>query len=74
VGSGNVSQSKKLPEGGSLSGEWFDQWPGTKNGRDHRMWLSEPAQALGDVRRASGYKSGALLKQLVGELGRPRRR
>ena len=44
-------------------------WPGTKNGRDHRVWLSEPAQALADVRRARGYKSGALLKQLVGELG-----
>ena len=44
-------------------------WPGTKNGRDHRVWLSEPAQALADVRRASGDKSGALLKQLVGELG-----
>ena len=34
-------------------------WPGTKNGRDHRVWLSEPAQALADVRRASGHKSGA---------------
>ena len=33
------------------------------------MWLWEPAQALADVRRASGHKSGALLKRLVGELG-----
>ena len=29
-----------------LPGKPQGNWPGTKNGRDHRVWLSEPAQAL----------------------------
>ena len=29
-----------------LPGKPQGAWPGTKNGRDHRVWLSEPAQAL----------------------------
>ena len=44
-------------------------WPGTKNGRDHRVWLSEPAQALIHVKRVGSTASGALLKRLVAELG-----
>ena len=43
-------------------------WPGTKNGRDHRVWLSEPAQALIESHLAErGYKSRALLNGLVAE-------
>ena len=33
-------------------------WPGTKNGRDHRVWLSEPAQALIDVKRVGSDSVG----------------
>ena len=29
-----------------MPGKPQGDWPGTKNGRDHRVWLSEPAQAL----------------------------
>ena len=29
-----------------LPGKPQGEWPGTKNARDHRIWLSEPAQAL----------------------------
>ena len=47
-------------------------WPGTKNGRDHRVWLSEPAQALIErnlVEKSYGNKSGTLLRELVAALG-----
>ena len=46
-------------------------WPGTKNGRDHRVWLSEPAQALieSHLRAQRQQVERALLKQLVAELG-----
>ena len=30
----------------NLAGKTAGTWPGTKNGRDHRVWLSEPALAL----------------------------
>ena len=43
-------------------------WPGTKNGRDHRVALSEPAQSLIES-HVGGKKSSALLKRLVAELG-----
>jgi len=41
-------------------------WPGTKNGRDHRVALSEPAQALIGSPLAHGNRK--LLKALVAEL------
>ena len=47
-------------------------WPGTKNGRDHRVALSEPAQALIEVHLADKggvNRSGTLMKKLVAELG-----
>ena len=43
-------------------------WPGTKNGRDHRVALSEPAQALIGSPLAHSNRSGKLLKALVAEL------
>jgi integrase len=39
-------------------------WPGTKNGRDHRVALSEPAQALIGSPLAQSNRSGKLLKAL----------
>ena len=43
-------------------------WPGTKNGRDHRVALSESAQALIGSPLAHSNRSGKLLKALVAEL------
>jgi len=43
-------------------------WPGIKNGRDHRVALSEPAQALIGSPLAHSNRSGKLLKALVAEL------
>ena len=43
-------------------------WPGAKNGRDHRVALSEPAQALIGSPLAQSNRSGKLLKELVAEL------
>ena len=43
-------------------------WPGTKNGRDHRVALSEPAQALIGSPLAHSNRSGKFLKALVAEL------
>jgi integrase len=37
-----------------LPGKPEGKWPGTKNGRDHRVWLSEPAQALIEAHLAGG--------------------
>jgi integrase len=53
-----------------LPGKPKGAWPGTKNGRDHRVWLSEPAQALVEshLEEKRGNKSSALLKRLVAEL------
>ena len=43
-------------------------WPGTKNGRDHRIALSAPAQALLESHLVGGSKgSRDLLKRLVAE-------
>jgi integrase len=62
-----------------IVGDWWQMpgkpqgdWPGTKNGRDHRVALSEPVLALVDLHlgnRSSALKSSALLKKLVTELG-----
>ena len=59
-----------------MPGKPQGDWPGTKNGRDHRVWLSEPAQALIEshlAEKRSGKKSGALLKR-AGRRARDRAR
>jgi len=60
-------------EGGwwQLPGQPAGDWPGTKNGRDHRVALSESAQALIPIHLAepnSANRSGLLLRQLIAEL------
>jgi integrase len=51
-----------------LPGKPKGKWPGTKNGRDHRIALSAPAQALLESHLVAGSKaSRALLKRLVAE-------
>ena len=54
-----------------MPGKPVGDWPGTKNARDHRVALSEPAQALVESHLAEGgsKKSSALLRKLVAELG-----
>jgi hypothetical protein len=42
-----------------LPGKPQGAWPGTKNGRDHRVWLSKPAQALIDAKRTRRNQSSA---------------
>ena len=47
-------------------------WPGTKNGRDHRVALSEPALEMIEVHlatRSSAQMSSLRLKKLVKDLG-----
>ena len=44
-------------------------WPGTKNARDHRVWLSEPALALIDAKRVHNDEAGAALRKLTAGLG-----
>jgi integrase len=53
-----------------MPGEPVGKWPGTKNGRDHRVWLSEPAQALLDSHLGgkSFWSSARLLRGLVADL------
>ena len=54
-----------------LPGRPAADWPGTKNGADHRVALSEPALALIDQHLAhrSRRRSQDLLRQLCGEHG-----
>jgi integrase len=54
-----------------LSGAPAADWPGTKNGADHRVWLSEPALALIEPHIAdrSRSRSEALLRRLCAENG-----
>ena len=55
-----------------LPGRPAGAWPGTKNGRDHRVALSEAAQGLVELhfaKRRSAQVSGLLLKRLVAEFG-----
>ena len=55
-----------------LPGKPAGAWPGTKNARDHRVWLSDPAQELVEEHladRSSSDESSALLRELVLELG-----
>ena len=53
-----------------LLGKPAGTWPGTKNARDHRVWLSEPAQGLTGSHLAGkggSNKAGDRLRGLVAE-------
>ena len=55
-----------------MPGKPVGDWPGTKNGRDHRVALSESALTLieGHLAAKNSYnRSSKLLKTLVAELG-----
>ena len=52
-----------------LPGKPQGTWPGTKNGRDHRVWLSEPALVLLDTERVGNNEAGATLRKLTAALG-----
>jgi integrase len=55
-----------------MPGKPQGDWPGTKNGRDHRVALSEPALDLIEIhlaKRGGANRSSKLLKTLVAELG-----
>jgi integrase len=49
-----------------MPGEPVGNWPGT--GRDHRVWLSEPAQMLVDQHLAGQRSSAQLMRELVATL------
>ena len=44
-------------------------WPGTKNGRDHRVALSEPALGLIESQKRTAKASSVFMRKLVVELG-----
>jgi integrase len=52
-----------------MPGQPRGDWPGTKNGRDHRVALSKPALALieSHLRKRSSQMSSLRLKRLVAE-------
>ena len=55
-----------------MPGKPVGDWPGTKNGRDHRVALSEPALDLVEIhlRRSAAPRCRACcLKKLVAEFG-----
>jgi integrase len=53
-----------------MPGKPVGKWPGTKNGRDHRVWLSEPAQALVELHLAGrGKAPDVTMRALVTALG-----
>ena len=54
-----------------MPGKPQGDWPGTKNGRDHRVAISETAQGLieSHLQKRSGQMSSLLLKKLVAEFG-----
>ncbi|BBB99013.1 tyrosine-type recombinase/integrase [Bradyrhizobium elkanii] len=54
-----------------MSGDPVGDWPGTKNGRDHRVFLSDPAAALIPLHlqdRRTAKESGVFMRKLVQEL------
>jgi len=54
-----------------MPGKPQGDWPGTKNARDHRVWLSDPAQALIDQHlseRPSAKVSATRMSKLVSEM------
>jgi len=52
-----------------LPGKPQGNWPGTKNERDHRVWLSEPAQALLERGLSPKHQSRNLLGRLITQHG-----
>ena len=54
-----------------MPGKPQGDWPGTKNGRDHRVALSEAAQGLieSHLQKRSGQMSSLLLKRLFTGFG-----
>jgi integrase len=55
-----------------MPGKPTGDWPGTKNGKDHRVWLSEPALALIDRHlgeRVGTRTSASHMRRLVEEAG-----
>jgi integrase len=66
-------QSDHLVEGfWQMPGKPQGAWPGTKNSRDHRVALSEPALDLTKAhfaKQVGASASSALLRKLVAELG-----
>ena len=55
-----------------MPGKPQGDWPGTKNGKDHRVALSEPAQVLIRLHLADKggvNRSSSLMKKLVAEFG-----
>jgi integrase len=55
-----------------MPGKPQDNWPGTKNGRDHRVWLADPTQALIEShlkQKRRGKVSGVFMKKIVTGLG-----
>jgi integrase len=52
-----------------MPGKPVGDWPGTKNGRDHRVALSESAQALVELHLGGRRESAALMRELVAEFG-----
>jgi integrase len=55
-----------------MPGKPQGKWPGTKNGRDHRVWLAEPVQALIGSHlkgKRSGKVSSMAMKKIVAGLG-----
>jgi integrase len=54
-----------------MQGKPKGAWPGTKNGRDHRLWLSEPALGLIDTHlkeKRNAKVSGVFMRKIVAEL------
>src|SRR5262249_30883427 len=53
-----------------MPGKPTGDWPGTKNGANHRVWLPQPAQALlGKHARVPGHALGKAMRSICAELG-----
>ena len=47
-----------------MPGKPVGEWPGTKNGEIHRVWLPEPVQALLVDRKPTGFVFGRAITKL----------
>src|SRR5262245_8076267 len=53
-----------------MPGKPTGDWPGTKNGQSHRVWLPQPAQALlSSERRVTAAKLDPVMRAICAELG-----
>lgn len=55
----------------NMPGKPKGDWPGTKNGRDHRVWLSEAAQTLIEnhlAEKRTAKVSGVFMKKIISAL------